>query len=87
MIKLFEKVNFEKTLEVKEEVFVQDTVALALTINGKKRGEVEVSPTASKDEILSIVKSTEVFAKWCDGKEIIKEIVVPNKLVNIVVKG
>ncbi len=85
--KLFGKENFEKTIEVKEEVFVQDSISLALTINGKKRGEVEVSPTASKEQILEAAKSSEAFAKWCEGKEIIKEIVVPNKLVNIVVKG
>ncbi len=84
---LFGMENFEKTIEVKEEVFVQDTIALAVTINGKKRGEVEVSPSASKDEILAAAKATEAFEKWCEGKEIIKEIVVPNKLVNIVVKG
>ncbi len=84
---LFGMENFEKTIEVKEEVFVQDTIALAVTINGKKRGEVEVSPSATKEEILEAAKETEAFIKWCEGKEIIKEIVVPNKLVNIVVKG
>jgi len=85
--KLFAKANFDTPLSVKDEVFVQDSITLAITINGKKRGEVEVSPTASKDEILEFAKSTEVFTKWCEDKEIIKEIVVPNKLVNIVVKG
>ncbi len=84
---LFARANFEKPLVVKEEVFIQDSISLAVTINGKKRGEIEVSPSASKDEILEIAKQSEIFAKWCEGKEIIKEIVVPNKLVNIVVKG
>lgn len=85
--KMFAKENFEKSIELKEEVFVQDSITLALTINGKRRGEVEVSPAASKEEILETAKKSETFAKWCEGKEIIKEIVVPNKLVNIVVKG
>ena len=84
---LFKRENFENTLEVKGEVYVVDSVTLAITINGKKRGEIEVSPSASKDEILELAKATEVAKKWCEGKEIIKEIVVPNKLVNIVVKG
>ena len=84
--KLFQRVNFNKPLTIKDEVFIQDSITLALTINGKKRGEIEISPTASKDEILSIAKQNEAFKKWCNGKEIIKEIVVPNKLVNIVVK-
>jgi leucyl-tRNA synthetase len=68
-------------------VFVQDTITLAITINGKKRGELEVSPSASKEEILELAKATEAAQKWIDGKEMIKEIVVPNKLVNLVVKG
>jgi leucyl-tRNA synthetase len=84
---LFNLENFNKTIDVKEEVFVQDTVALAITINGKKRGELEVNPGVSKDEILELAKKSDIFEKWCAGKELIKEIVVPNKLVNLVVKG
>ncbi len=84
---LFAKSNFENKLAIKEEVFVQDTIALAVTINGKKRGEIEVSPSSTKEEILEIAKSSEIAQKWIEGKELIKEIVVPNKLVNLVVKG
>ena len=84
---LFAFENFEKTIEVKEEVFVLDSVTLAITINGKKRGEIDVSPDATKEEILELAKATEVAKKWIEGKEMIKEIVVPNKLVNLVVKG
>ena len=83
--KLFEKENFSSKLEIKEEVFTLDSIVLAITINGKKRAEVEVSPSATKEEILSQAK--EVASKWLEGKELIKEIVVPNKLVNLVVKG
>ena len=85
--KLFAKANFDKTIEIKEEVFVLDSVTLAITINGKKRGEIEVSPDATKEEILELAKATDVAKKWIDGKELIKEIVVPKKLVNLVVKG
>ena len=85
--KLFSRVNFENTIEVKKEVFIQDSIILAITVNGKKRGEVEVSPNASKEEILAIAKENENTKKWIEGKEIIKEIVVPKKLVNLVVKG
>jgi len=85
--KLFARVNFENTIAVKEEVFVQDSITLAITVNGKKRGEIEVAPSATKEEILSAAKENENTKKWIDGKEIIKEIVVPKKLVNLVVKG
>ena len=79
----FGRENF-KTLEVVDEVFVEDSMTLALTVNGKKRDEVEVSKSLSKDEILRVAKDK--LAKWIEGKNIIKEIYVPNKLVNIVVK-
>ena len=84
---LFARSNFDKVIEIKQEVFVQDTITLAITVNGKKRGEIEVSPEASKEEVLSLAKENENTKKWIDGKEIIKEIVVPKKLVNLVVKG
>ena len=82
---LFNQENFNETIEVKDEVFQMDSIVLAVTINGKKRCEIEVEPNASKEEILIIAK--EKSSKWIDNKEIIKEIVVPNKLVNLVIKG
>ena len=85
--KLFEKVNFSQTIEVKKEVFVLDSISIGVSINGKKRAEIEVSPDATKDEILTLAKEHENVLKWIDGKELIKEIVVPKKLVNLVVKG
>ena len=72
-------------LEVKNEVFVSETLSLAVTINGKHRAEISVSVDASDSDILSTAKTE--CAKWLEGKEIIKEIIVPKKLVNIVIKG
>ena len=82
---LFKLSNFDKKLEVKEEVFNLDTIVLAVTINGKKRCEIEVLPDTSKEEIL--LQAKKASAKWLDNNELIKEIVVPNKLVNFVIKG
>jgi leucyl-tRNA synthetase len=70
---------------VKEEVFTVDTVTLGVAVNGKRRAEIEVSPSMPKEEIIATAK--EALSKWLEGKEIVKEILVPNKLVNIVVKG
>ena len=81
--KLFSRNNFRE-LEVLEEVFVENTLTLAVSINGKRRDEIEISKDASKEEILSLAK--EQCAKWIEDKQIIKEIYVPNKLINIVVK-
>lgn len=81
---LFDRANLEGKIEILDEVFVQDSITLAVTINGKKRTQIEVAPEASKEEILSTAK--EAGAKWLEGMSIVKEIVVPNKLVNLVVK-
>jgi leucyl-tRNA synthetase len=81
---LFDRKNLGAILEVKEEVFVQDSVVYMVMIGGKKRAEVEVSPSASKDEILASAKAE--GAKWLENMTIVKEIVVPNKLVNLAVK-
>ena len=53
---LFERKNLGDILEVKEEVFVQDSILYMVMIGGKKRTEVEVSPSASKEEILVAAK-------------------------------
>ncbi len=82
---LFNRKNFNESIEMKKEVFKLDTITLAITINGKKRNEIKVSINTSKEDIIKLAKDTS--QKWLEGKEIIKEILVPNKLVNIVIKG
>jgi leucyl-tRNA synthetase len=81
---LFDRENLGAKLEVKEEVFVQDSILYMVMIGGKKRTEVEISPSATQEEILTMAK--EAGAKWLEGMIIVKEIVVPNKLVNLAVK-
>ena len=81
--KLFKRRNFGE-LRVCEEVFESDTIKLAVTINGKKRAEFEADAGLSEGEILSLAKQN--CAKWLEGKSIVKEIYVKNKLVNLVIK-
>lgn len=73
------------TTAIKEEVFVVDTLPMGVSVNGKKRAEIEVGVGDDKETIIAAAKAT--VGKWIEGKEIVKEIVVPNKLVNIVIKG
>ncbi|MBP9490403.1 MAG: leucine--tRNA ligase [Aliarcobacter sp.] len=82
---LFNLENFNKKLEIKDEVFAFDSIILAVTVNGKKRCEIEVIPDAIKEDVLALAKIA--AAKWLGDNELIKEIVVPNKLVNFVIKG
>ena len=81
--RLFGLKNFH-VLKVQEEVFVENSMILAISINGKRRDEIEVSKTLAKEEILILAK--EKARKWLEDKHIIKEIYVPDKLINIVVK-
>ena len=81
--KLFKRRNFGE-LRVCEEVFESDTIKLAVTINGKKRAEFEADAGLSEGEILSLAKQN--CAKWLEGKSVVKEIYVKNKLVNLVIK-
>ncbi|WP_200763462.1 leucine--tRNA ligase [Nitrosophilus alvini] len=80
---LFGRNNF-KEIAVKEEVFEEANITLAVTVNGKRRAEIEVSKDASKEDIIAQAKET--VAKWIEGKTVVKEIVVPGRLVNFVVK-
>lgn len=80
---LFELNNLSKIV-IKEEVFVEESMILAVTVNGKKRAEVEVATNISKEDALHIGK--ESVPKWLEGVELVKEIYVPNKLINLVVK-
>jgi len=64
---------------------VQQHLSLVVQVNGKVRGKIEVDAGASKQEILEIAKNESNVARYLEDKTVRKEIVVPNKLVNIVV--
>jgi len=70
--------------EVDEKALERDTMELMLQINGKLRGAIEVSVTASKEDIEKAALATEAFTKQANGGAPKKVIVVPGRLVNIV---
>ena len=65
---------------------VDDEVEIAVQINGKIRDRMMVGADWDKDAVIEAVKASDKIKPFTDGKTIIKEIVVPKKLVNIVVK-
>lgn len=69
-----------------ESKLVESTIELAVSINGKVRDRITVDADMSKEAVLALAKSTEKIQSQIEGKTIIKEIFVPKKLVNIVVK-
>jgi len=64
-----------------------DTFELVVQVNGKVRDRVEAPSGASKDELLSLARGLPNVIAHVDGKDVVKEIVVPGKLVNVVVRG
>jgi leucyl-tRNA synthetase len=72
--------------EFDEALCAMDVITVVAQVNGKLRGRVEVSASASKAEILEKVRADENVLSHLKGKTIVKEIVVPGKLVNFVVK-
>ena len=63
-----------------------DSFEMVVQVNGKVRGKIEVSMETSKEEMETLALSIPNVKNFTDGKEVVKIIVVPKKLVNIVVK-
>ncbi len=68
-----------------ESALEQDSIKMMLQVNGKLRGNIMVSTTASKDEIEKLAFEDENVKRFIEGKEIKKVVIVPKRLVNIVV--
>lgn len=87
---LWREMGYEDTVfaagwpEWDESKLVKDEVVLPLQINGKARGNITVSKAATKEEVLAMAKET--LASRLEDKTIVKEIYVPGKIVNFVVK-
>ena len=81
-----DSVTFASFPEYVEAYTVEDSCTYAVSFNGKTRFTVDLPKSADKDEVEARVRSMEQTAKYVNGLNIIKVIVVPGKIVNIVVK-
>jgi len=68
------------------ELLESDTFELVCQVNGKVRDRVQAPSGASKDELLALCRAAPRAQAYIDGHEVVKEIVVPGKLVNVVVR-
>jgi leucyl-tRNA synthetase len=64
----------------------RDTFELVCQVNGKVRDRVEAPSGASRDELLALARAAPKMRQYIDGHDVVKEIVVPGKLVNVVVR-
>src|SRR5258706_2536840 len=68
-------------------LMIEDVVTIVVQVNGKLRGQVEVPNPPEKEVVLAAIRGNTKVQQWISGKEVVKEVYVPGKLVNIVVKG
>ncbi len=84
--------KFEETLVLTnwptydEDKLTRDTYELVVQVNGKVRGKIEVSTTTSNEEMEKLALNIDNVVKFIENKEVVKVIVIPSKLVNIVIK-
>lgn len=88
---LFEQLGFgmiheQKWAEYDEALCADSTVELAVQVNGKVKARFNAPKDADKDELIKMAAELPEIKAIINGKTIIKQIAVPNKLVNIVVK-
>ncbi|SFC74231.1 leucine--tRNA ligase [Ruminococcus albus] len=79
-------IAFEKWPTYDEAQLIEDTVEIVVQVNGKIKAKLNIAKDEDKESVLAKAKADEAVAKVMEGKNVVKEIVVPNKLVNIVVK-
>jgi len=81
-----ETIAYEKWPVFDEAALNEDTIEIGVQVNGKVKGVVELLKAEDKDSALAKAKAVDGVAKAIEGKTIVKEIYVPAKIVNIVVK-
>ncbi|WP_018296823.1 leucine--tRNA ligase [Corynebacterium lubricantis] len=81
-----ESITFAPFPEYDEKWLVDDTVEIPVQINGKVKARIQVPAEASKDELEAIALADPKVVELTDGKNLVKTIVVPGRMVNLVVK-
>ena len=81
-----ETIAYELFPEFDEKWLVDDEVELPVQINGKVRARITVAADASKEDLVAAAKADAKIAGHLEGKTVVKEIVVPGRMVNLVVK-
>lgn len=81
-----ESISYAKWPTYDESKLVSDTVEIIVQVNGKLRDKLEVATDTGKAKLEELARNDEKVQKFIDGKNIVKVIVIPNKIVNIVVK-
>jgi leucyl-tRNA synthetase len=81
-----ETLSYAPWPEADESLLVEDSIEIPIQIAGKLRGKVSVPTGADAATVIAAAKADEKVAEWLEGKTIVKEIYVPGKMLNLVVK-
>ena len=79
-------ISYEPWPTYDESKLVEDTFEMVVQVNGKVRGKIEVSTDTTEEEMKTLANEIENVKNFTNGKKVVKVIVIPKKLVNIVVK-
>jgi len=79
-------IAYEPWPEFDENLAKENLINFAIQVNGKLRANIEIDANAEKEDVLFQSKENERIKAYLDGKELIKEIYVPGRLINLVVK-
>lgn len=78
--------NEQEWVKYDEKLCIDSTIEVAVQVNGKIKAKINIPTEAEQDEVLGLVKADGAVSAAIDGKNIVKEIYVKGRLVNIVVK-
>jgi leucyl-tRNA synthetase len=67
-------------------LLTRDTITVIVQVNGKRRDQIEVTADAPEEEVKRLARESELVRRHLDGKEVVKEILVPGRLINLVVR-
>ncbi|GAA5511462.1 leucine--tRNA ligase [Deinococcus carri] len=81
-----ESIHLRPWPEVDEAAAVRDTVTIGVQVSGKVRGQVDISKAATQEEALAAARANPDVARFIEGKTTVKEIYVPGRIINLVVK-
>ena len=79
-------ITFEPWPDYDEELAKENLITIAIQVNGKLRSNIEIDANAEESDVLQLARENDRIDNYIAGKELIKEIYVPGRLINFVVK-
>ena len=79
-------ITYEKWPDYDEELAKENIISIAIQVNGKLRANIEIDANTEEGDVLQLAKENDRIDNYIGGKELIKEIYVPGRLINFVVK-